>query len=176
MGHSIPNAEDMNIVLRRLCDMSAAIGGAVLVAIACMTMVSVVGRAFFSHPILGDVELVQLGTAVVVASFLPYTQFHRANITVDFFTSHASPRVKHWMDCAGCALYTLTMILILWRVAVGGLSMKEVGERSMLMDLPLWLPYLLMLPGLLLCSIIGMLQTLQHARDAIKGAATGGAA
>lgn len=70
--------------LERACDTSATIGGTVLVAMACMTVVSVVGRAFFAHPILGDVELVQLGSAVVVASFLPYTQFRRANIMVDF--------------------------------------------------------------------------------------------
>jgi TRAP-type C4-dicarboxylate transport system permease small subunit len=176
VGHSIPNQEDMDILLRRLCDYSAALGGGVLIAIACMTTVSVIGRAFFSHPILGDVELVQLGTAVVVASFLPYAQFHRGNITVDFFTNHASQRAQDWMDCAGCALYALTMMLILWRVAVGCLAMKEAGERSMLMDLPLWLPYLLMLPGLLLCSIIGLLQTLQHARDAMKPAAVRGEA
>ena len=70
--------------LEQCCDASAAVGALVLIAVALMTTVSVVGRAFFSHPILGDVELVQLGCAVVVTSFLPYTQFRRANIIVDF--------------------------------------------------------------------------------------------
>ena len=60
--------------LERTCDCSAAIGALVLLGIACITTVSVIGRAFFSSPIMGDVELVQLGNAVVVASFLPYTQ------------------------------------------------------------------------------------------------------
>ena len=72
--------------LAKLCDGSAALGACVLVLMAMMTVVSVVGRAFFSHPILGDVELVQLGCAVVVSCFLPYTQLRRANIIVDFFT------------------------------------------------------------------------------------------
>jgi lipopolysaccharide/colanic/teichoic acid biosynthesis glycosyltransferase len=36
-------------VLQRLCDASATIGGVVLVAIASVTVVSVIGRAFFSH-------------------------------------------------------------------------------------------------------------------------------
>ena len=40
-------------VLELLCDASATIGGLVLVAIASVTVVSVIGRAFFSHPILG---------------------------------------------------------------------------------------------------------------------------
>lgn len=145
--------------LERACDTSATIGGTVLVAMACTTVVSVVGRAFFAHPILGDVELVQLGSAVVVASFLPYTQFRRANIMVDFFTNHATSERKRAMDCLGNALYTLMMAMVLWRVAVGGIDMRESAESSMLMNLPLWWPYVLMLPGLALCVLIGLVQT-----------------
>ena len=49
-----------------MCDVSASAGALVLVAIACMTVVSVIGRAFFAHPILGDVELVQLFKKLVL--------------------------------------------------------------------------------------------------------------
>ncbi|WP_397535233.1 TRAP transporter small permease [Roseateles sp.] len=158
--------------LRLLCDLNAAIGGTVLLAMAGMTVVSVIGRAFFAHPILGDVELVQLGCAVVVSSFLPYTQLHKANIIVDFFTQKASARSQRLMDALGCALYTLVMALIVWRVAVGAIDMRAAGERSMLMDLPLWWPYVLMLPGFALCVAIGAQQTLQL----LKGGADGEAA
>lgn len=144
--------------LEGLCDASAAIGALVLMAVALMTTVSVIGRAFFSHPILGDVELVQLGGAVVVASFLPYTQFRRANIIVDFFTTRASAVAQRRMDALGILLYTITLALITWRVAVGGMDIYAAQERSMLMDLPLWIPYALMLPGLALCVAIGAMQ------------------
>lgn len=146
--------------LRRLCDASAAIGGLVLVAMAAMTAVSVVGRAFFSHPILGDVELVQLGSAVVVACFLPYTQFQRANLIVDFFTTNARAATQRRMDALGTLLYTAVLALVLWRVAVGAQAMHASQESSMLMNLPLWWPYALMLPGLALCVVIGARQTL----------------
>jgi TRAP-type C4-dicarboxylate transport system permease small subunit len=146
--------------LRRLCDASAAIGGLVLVVMAAMTAVSVVGRAFFSHPILGDVELVQLGSAVVVACFLPYTQFQRANLIVDFFTTNARAATQRRMDALGTLLYTAVLALVLWRVAVGAQAMHASQESSMLMNLPLWWPYALMLPGLALCVVIGARQTL----------------
>ena len=149
-------------VLERLCDISATIGGIVLVAIASVTVVSVIGRAFFSHPILGDVELVQLGCAVVVASFLPYTQFRRGNIIVDFFTTGASEQTQNFLDGVGTLLYTLMMALITWRVAVGGIDIHNNQETSMLMALPLWIPYMLMVPGLVLCTVIGLIQTLEH--------------
>lgn len=153
-------------LLRRLCDVNAAIGGVILVAMAGMTVVSVVGRSFFSHPILGDVELVQLGCAVVVASFLPYTQFHRANIIVDFFTTGARARTQRRMDAFGTLLYTGVLVLVAWRVAAGGMAIHEAQETSMLMNLPLWIPYLLMVPGLVLCVLIGAVQTVQQWREA----------
>jgi TRAP-type C4-dicarboxylate transport system permease small subunit len=149
--------------LEQLCDFSAALGVMVLVAVALMTTVSVIGRAFFSHPILGDVELVQLGVAVVVACFLPYTQFRRANIIVDFFTTAASAKTQRRMDALGTSLYTLTMALVTWRVGVGGIDIYAAQERSMLMDLPLWMPYALMLPGLVLCVLIGVMQLCEDA-------------
>jgi TRAP-type C4-dicarboxylate transport system permease small subunit len=149
-------------LLERLCDICAAIGGLMLISIACMTVVSVIGRAFFAHPILGDVELVQLGCAVVVASFLPYAQYRRANIIVDFFTTRASATTQRYMDSLGTLLYTLVLALICWRVAAGGLDIRETQESSMLMNLPLWIPYMLMVPGLALCVVIGAYQTVQQ--------------
>lgn len=151
--------------LATLCDVSAAIGAVVLLSIAVMTVTSVIGRAFFMHPILGDVELVQLGSAVVVASFLPYTQYRRANIIVDFFTTGTSERAQNRMDGLGIAIYTVVMALVLWRVAVGGIDIYSAGERSMLMELPLWLPYTLMLPGIALCVLIGLVQLKRMATD-----------
>jgi TRAP-type C4-dicarboxylate transport system permease small subunit len=162
MSQNLTPTSAVDRFLQRLCDASATIGGVVLVAIACVTVVSVIGRAFFSHPILGDVELVQLGGAVVVASFLPYTQFRRANIIVDFFTTGASEKTQSKLDAFGTLLYSLVLGLVAWRVAVGGIDIKANQETSMLMALPLWIPYLLMVPGLLLCSVIGLVQTLQH--------------
>ena len=162
MTHIKPEPSAVDRVLERLCDVCAAIGGLMLVSIASMTVVSVIGRAFFSHPILGDVELVQLGCAVVVASFLPYAQYRRANIIVDFFTTGASDTAKRGMDAFGTLLYTLVLALVCWRVAAGGIAIRETQESSMLMNLPLWIPYMLMVPGLALCVVIGAYQTIQQ--------------
>ncbi len=160
-------------LLRRLCDINAAIGVLILVGMALTTVLSVFGRSLFSHPILGDVELVQLGNAVVVASFLPYTQFHRANIIVDFFTTGAREATQRRMDAFGTLLYTTVMVLVAWRVGAGGVAIHEAQETSMLMNLPLWIPYTLMVPGLTLCVAIGAVQTAQQWREAAaKGAAS----
>lgn len=149
-------------LLGKLCAISAGFGGIFLVSLALMTLASVIGRAFFSHPIQGDVELVQLGCAVCVASFLPYTQYKKANIIVDFFTANASEKTQAWMDGLGTLILTISIGLITWRLSLGGLSVKENGETSMLMAIPVWIPYFLMLPGLALTTIVGAYQTIQN--------------
>lgn len=157
-------------ILGQLCAISAGFGGIFLVALALMTLASVIGRAFFSHPIQGDVELVSLGCAVCVASFLPYTQKQHANIIVDFFTANSSETAQSWMDGFGTLILTISMGLITWRLSAGCLSVKENGETSMLMAIPIWIPYALMLPGLTLTTLVGAFQTYQHLSKATQGA------
>ena len=152
----------MRRFLHACCDACAALGGTILVLMAAMTVTSVVGRAFFARPILGDVELVQLGTAICVALFLPYTQMRGGNIIVDFFTQRAGPRSKAWLDGLGTLLYTLMMALVCWRLAAGGFSARESQETSALMGVPLWIAYALMIPGFALSAAIGLYHTVWH--------------
>jgi TRAP-type C4-dicarboxylate transport system permease small subunit len=152
-------------VLRWCCDLCAFAGGLVLLGMAGMTLASVVGRAFFARPIPGDVELVQLGTAICIALFLPYTQLGRANIIVDVFTASASPRTRALMDGLGTFLYTAVMALVCWRLAAGGLAALQSHETSMLMGFPIWIAYLLMVPGFALAVAVGFADTLRHWLD-----------
>lgn len=149
-------------LLHVLCDICAVIGGVVLIAMAGMTVFSVVGRTFFSSPILGDIELVQLGLAVCVATFLPYTQFRSANIIVDFFTTKARQSTQRRMDALGALLYAGCTALIAWRVYAGAVMSYENQEASMLMNLPLWVPYALMVPGFVLCTVVGLYQAFRY--------------
>lgn len=156
-------------LLGKLCAISAGFGGLILVSLALMTLASVIGRAFFSSPIQGDIELVQLGCAVCVASFLPYTQFQKANIIVDFFTANSSDTTKGWLDGIGTLILTVSFALITWRLSIGYLTVKENAETSMLMSVPIWIPYVLMLPGLTLTTIVGAVQTYDYFTTAAKG-------
>ena len=157
-------------VLGVCCDICAGVGGLALLAMAGMTVASVIGRAFFARPILGDVELVQLGTAVCIALFLPYTQFRGGNIIVDVFTARASARTRALMDGFGTLLYALAMALIGWRLVAGGLAARQSEETSMLMGFPIWIAYMLMVPGLALSAVIGIYHTALHWFAADEGA------
>ena len=144
------------------CDVCGAAGGAVLIGMAGITVASVIGRAFFDSPILGDVELVQLGLAVSISAFLPYAQFQRSNIIVDFFTTRASRQSRDRMDGFGTLLFALMMVVLAWQFWVGGMAAKRSGEVSMLMSLPIWISYMAMVPGLVLSALVGLYHTVLH--------------
>ncbi|MEA2935840.1 MAG: hypothetical protein QOD74_2486, partial [Variibacter sp.] len=71
----------------RLSRPLAIAGGLLLLAVAGIVVVSVLMRWLIGTSISGDIELVQIATALAVFSFLPLCQSHRGNIMVDTFTN-----------------------------------------------------------------------------------------
>ena len=160
--------------MRRLLDALATtlalVGGALLVAVSVATVVSVTGRWFAGQPITGDIELVQLAVAVSIALFLPYCQLHRSHLIVDFFTARSSGPVQRRLDAAGSTLAGALFFLLAWRAGVAVSDMRNASETTMVLGIPLWIPYLAMVPGLALAGLAGVLQPF-HARTQAKGGA-----
>jgi TRAP-type C4-dicarboxylate transport system permease small subunit len=133
--------ERVGRVLYRAATGVAVFGGLVLFALTLLTVISVVGRAAFSAPIPGDFELVELGMAVAIFSFLPYCQIVRGNVIVDLFTAKASRRTRALLDVIGNLLFTAIAALLTWRVAIGGLEIRSYNETTMVLQVPVWWGY-----------------------------------
>src|SRR6218665_4226044 len=88
----------MERLLRRLALGCALVGCAAACAVAVLTVASSAGRALWSPPIQGDVELSQFGIALCIALCLPWCQLRRGNIIVDFFPQKAGPRTPRRLD------------------------------------------------------------------------------
>lgn len=128
----------------------AVLGGLVLCAMALLTTVSVTGRYFFNAPILGDFELIEIGTGVSVIALLPYCQMTRENVLVDFFLSAAPFRVKSFFDVVANLIYTLIMALMTWRMTLGGISLFEADEMTLILEIPRWWTF----PAALVCLVL----------------------
>ncbi|WP_243748394.1 TRAP transporter small permease [Roseateles toxinivorans] len=126
--------------------------------VAMLTVVSIVGRTFWSWPIPGDVELTQFGIALCIALCLPWCQLQRGNIIVDFFTQRSGPRTKRWLDGVGSLLLAVMVGLLAWRSGAGALAVGEANETTMILGLPMWVSYAALAPGLALTSLIALLQ------------------
>jgi TRAP-type C4-dicarboxylate transport system permease small subunit len=140
--------------LDKACVLFALLGGAVLTALALMSVASIAGRALFSRPLQGDYELVQTGCAVFVALCLPYCQLKRANIIVDFFTTRATRRTRSRLDAIGALLVGVVMLIVAWRTAAGLDSLRSSGETTTILGMPTWWTYAAMFPGVALTSLV----------------------
>jgi len=149
-------------VLEQLARLAAITGAAIALAVALMVVASVVGRAAFSAPIPGDVELTQFGIAVAISLGLPWCQVRRGNIVVDFFTQRAGARTQRALDAAGALLLALMCALLAWRSAAGAVAVHEAHETSMILALPMWWTYALLAPGLALAALVAVVQALSR--------------
>jgi TRAP-type C4-dicarboxylate transport system permease small subunit len=143
-------------------------GGAILVALTVMSVVSIAGRALFGRPVPGDFELVQVGCGAAIAAFLPYCQLQRGNIIVDFFTARAGRRVQGALDAFGAAVLALVMAVLAWRTAVGMLAVRAAGEVSMIVSFPIWIGYAAIVPSLVLAALVA-LATARESWKAVRG-------
>jgi len=152
--------------MRRLLDALATalalIGGALLLGVALLTVVSVTGRWSVSQPVTGDIELVQLATAAPIALFLPYCQLHGSHLIIDFFTARSSGPVQRRLDAVGSLLAGLLFFLMAWRAGVAVADMRRAAETTMVLGIPLWIPYAAMVPGLALAGVLGVAQTFRR--------------
>lgn len=155
---------DLGPLLRRLAHGAALLGAGVGLVVAGMTAASIVGRALWSKPLQGDVELTQFGVALCISLCLPWCQIRGANILVDFFTVRLPERAIRRLDGVGAWLLGAMCVLLAWRTSVGAVSVREAMETSMILGLPMWWVYAALAPGFALTAAIAFVQGWRHLR------------
>ena len=58
----------------------AILGGLTLVLVILINFVSILSRIIFLNPLVGDFELVEIGSAIAIASFLPLCHLKKGNV------------------------------------------------------------------------------------------------
>ena len=97
-------------------------GGAILVALALITLASIIGRWINTGPIrsiAGDYELVEAGVAIAVFSFLPWCQLRRGHVTVDIFTNALPGRARGLTLLLGDIVIAIVAYVVMWRFYLG---------------------------------------------------------
>ena len=163
-------------IMERISRGLAYFGGVVLAGIALTTVASVIGRALLGFglgPITGEVEIVELGCAIAVCSFLPWCQLRRGHVTVDIFISRLSDRSQAILGLIGDVMLSLAAFVILWRLwlgfgekfpfgsdgvrAVFGMGSKPFfPESTYELELPVWIPFGFSLIGATLFFLVSV--------------------
>ena len=158
----------LGVLLSRLCKIFAVASGVVLLCMAAMSLASILGRAIFTKPILGDYEMVQMMCAVAVSMALPYAHWANGHVIVDFFTAKARPGLNLFLDSIAGILMSLAGAIMCWRLAVGMIDLRNNFDSSMLLGLPTWWGYAPMVPSFALLSAAALYITVMRLRRGVR--------
>lgn len=110
----------------------------VLFIMMIMTITDVLLRKFSNISILGTVELTELMMIVVVFSSLAECQVHDGHIKVDLVLKGFSPRVQSLFDVITQSICFFLFSLMTWAIWRHAESMKEWGEVTVDLALPVY--------------------------------------
>ncbi|HYH23160.1 MAG TPA: TRAP transporter small permease [Azospirillum sp.] len=130
----------------------ALLGGAALLGLIAMSLVSIVGRKLAGTPITGDVEMMQAGTAAAAAALLPYCTIRGEHLRVDFFTEKAPAWLRRPLDGVADLLLALVMATLAWRTGLQAVDLREAREVTPLLSIPVWLAVGALVPSLALTA------------------------
>ena len=80
------------------------------------------------HP---EIQLVEMGCAVAMFSFLPLCQFKSGNVIVDFFTIKLNPKKKALLNGIASFIFFMVAAFFSWRMIYGGMDMYKYNEQTM---------------------------------------------
>jgi len=129
--------------LRVLIKALAYVAGGGLMLMVLATSVDVILRKF-SLSLTGAYDLVKIAAAITVAAALPYTTAIKGHVAIEFFFHKLGRRGRIAVDAlmrfGGMVLFSL----LAWGCVDYGNSLRQKGEVSMTLQLPIfWLPYVL---------------------------------
>ncbi|MBX3611810.1 MAG: TRAP transporter small permease [Hydrogenophaga sp.] len=128
----------------RLSQWAAIVGGIVLVALTLMIVASVSGRAMIGiglGPVPGDFELVEVGTAVAVFFFLPWTYLKGGHATVDLLYMHLPKWGQRAIVIFSDVIMLLVWLVLTWKLYEGMVEKKEYLETTFILAMPVWWAY-----------------------------------
>lgn len=149
-------------LLMRASEGFALFGGALFIAMVCLSVVSIVGRKLWSAPITGDIELLQMGTGIAAAAFFPYCTMTNEHLRVEFFTEHLPASARGFLDGLANLMLAVVMALLAWRSTIRVEELKVAEEVTAMRNIEVWIPVACLVPSLALTAICAAERSIHH--------------
>ncbi len=117
----------------------ATLGALILIGVALTVASSVLMRLFTGQQILGDYEIVAVGSALAILLFLPLCVAMRGHVAVTFFTDFLPGRYQRGLETVWLLVLALAAGILVWRLSLGLQTSWTRGEATGLLRLPLYL-------------------------------------
>lgn len=152
---------------RVLCRVLAAVAGCCLVAMVALTTLNIVLRKPpFEAPLTGAHELTAFLGAMVISLSLPLNQLRKGNIRVEILQSLMPPRLRAGLERAGLLASGAFCAVVVWRLLVYALVLRDRGEVSMTLAVP-YFPFIVIAGGcFLILAAVLILQAVAPGEEA----------
>jgi TRAP-type C4-dicarboxylate transport system permease small subunit len=145
----------VNSVMKYVC-------ASLLFVMMALGTVDVLGRYLLNKPILGTLETFEILLPAIVLLGLGYTQENRAHVKMEILVSHLSLRTQNVLNLLTNACALFISALILWRGWVLTIRYWRMGRTIPTIEVPIFLPQLLVPLAALLLSLVLIVQMLQN--------------
>ena len=112
---------------------------------ALLTVADVVLRTFFSLPIPGMLELIELGLACTIFIALPAVFLRDEHLVVDVVDHLFKPAVVRVLDLIGALVSLGVLVVMAWQMVPLARTMHEFGDVTSDLSIPklyYWIPVL----------------------------------
>ncbi|HVL36729.1 MAG TPA: TRAP transporter small permease [Burkholderiales bacterium] len=116
-----------------------------LAGMMLLTVADVVLRSFFSYPIRGMLELIELGLACTIFLALPAVFLRDEHIVVDVIDHLTRPSVVRVLDLFGAIVSLVVLAVMAWQMLPLARAMHEFGDVTPDLSIPkiyYWIPVL----------------------------------
>ncbi len=151
-------ARSLQKVVVDIAAISNIIGVVAVSVMVLVTVGDVIGRRFFSHPIVGSLEIVRFMMAVAIFLTIGYAQIHGDHISCDVLFRSLSRKIQLIVEKITLVLSLGLWLLIAWQLGKQAIGLWTSGESSMLLRIPTAPFYLIAGFGSGLLAVIILIQ------------------
>lgn len=133
--------------LDRLIRLSLYAGMGWVMVMMLLTTLDVAGRAFFSRPVTGTIELNRCMLAVFAVLGLAYTHRERANVRVTMLLDMLPPAPRIFLEILSHLICIGLVGLLCWQSGVMGIEEIHTGTTTDALSIPIFPLYFLLSAG-----------------------------
>jgi TRAP-type C4-dicarboxylate transport system permease small subunit len=135
-------ADFLTMIVSPVAKVFNGIAAAVLAAMMLLTGVDVCLRYIFNQPILGSFEITEFIMPVVITFGFAYCALEKGHVQVDILVSRLPRRGQALMNSIASLVFFFLFALITWQSWLRVKGMMDVGQMSIVLDIPVY-PFVL---------------------------------
>lgn len=154
-------------VLSPLVSAVGKIGAGIIAVMMLLTVVDVVGRRFFNHPVAGAYELSGFMMVIVVFFSMAGCQLLKGHITIDIVVSKLRQRTQNIIDSLMYVFFLMMFGVLTWRLCIYAIQ-ETGGTISGTLAIPVFPFIYLAALGSALLSLVVLMHLLLFLAGALK--------